>query len=311
MPHELNTAHCLSIAEVERETGISKDTLRIWERRYQFPVPDRDSRGIRYYTQQHKDKLTLIKRLLDQGHKPSRILHLSLAELQSSLSDNLSASPTSLGHTYDYSKALSLVLNGQAHDLQNLMQEQLASLGLQEFVHHWLPPLNDQIGHAWMQSELPLIHEHLYSEQVQNLLRCQLLQLLHHRTNDQKKALLATIAPDTSGLGLVMLEITLTDMGFNCTSLGVSNPLNDLLGYAIQHAFPLVCLSFSMACKRSCVIKAIAQARKTLPESTLLLVGGSAIRGIPRIKGVDYFLHLRDVSRILRDEERWHIHRSN
>jgi hypothetical protein len=29
----------MHIAEVERDTGIGKDTLRVWERRYQFPQP--------------------------------------------------------------------------------------------------------------------------------------------------------------------------------------------------------------------------------------------------------------------------------
>ena len=32
----------LNISAVERETGLSKDVLRIWERRYGFPRPGRD-----------------------------------------------------------------------------------------------------------------------------------------------------------------------------------------------------------------------------------------------------------------------------
>ena len=34
-----------SIAAVERDTGLSKDTLRVWERRYGFPRPARDAAG--------------------------------------------------------------------------------------------------------------------------------------------------------------------------------------------------------------------------------------------------------------------------
>ena len=34
-----------NIAAVERETGLSKDVLRMWERRYGFPVPERDANG--------------------------------------------------------------------------------------------------------------------------------------------------------------------------------------------------------------------------------------------------------------------------
>ncbi|MBZ8144144.1 cobalamin-binding protein, partial [Rubrivivax gelatinosus] len=39
----------LSIAAVERDTGLSKDTLRVWERRYGFPSPARDPQGERAY----------------------------------------------------------------------------------------------------------------------------------------------------------------------------------------------------------------------------------------------------------------------
>ena len=35
----------LPIAAVERETGLAKDTLRVWEKRYGFPQPLRDASG--------------------------------------------------------------------------------------------------------------------------------------------------------------------------------------------------------------------------------------------------------------------------
>jgi len=38
-----------SIAAVERDTGLAKDTLRVWERRYGFPAPARDANGERLY----------------------------------------------------------------------------------------------------------------------------------------------------------------------------------------------------------------------------------------------------------------------
>ena len=58
-----------NISAVERDTGLSKDTLRIWERRYNFPRPLRDEHGDRAYTRGQVEKLRLIKRLLDQVDK--------------------------------------------------------------------------------------------------------------------------------------------------------------------------------------------------------------------------------------------------
>ena len=39
----------LNISAVERETGLSKDVLRMWERRYAFPKPGRDENGERQF----------------------------------------------------------------------------------------------------------------------------------------------------------------------------------------------------------------------------------------------------------------------
>jgi hypothetical protein len=72
----------LSIAAVERDTGLSKDTLRVWERRYGFPNPGRDPLGERAYTLADVEKLRIIKRLLDAGHRPGRVVTQSLEQLQ-------------------------------------------------------------------------------------------------------------------------------------------------------------------------------------------------------------------------------------
>ena len=70
-----------NISAVERETGLSKDVLRMWERRYGFPKPARDENGERQYTLAEIAKLRSIKRLMDVGVRPGKIIGLTLAEL--------------------------------------------------------------------------------------------------------------------------------------------------------------------------------------------------------------------------------------
>src|SRR2546429_6664813 len=65
------------ISAVERETGLAKDTLRVWERRYGFPRPERDSAGDRRYpadrseehTSELQSRLHLVCRLLLEKKK--------------------------------------------------------------------------------------------------------------------------------------------------------------------------------------------------------------------------------------------------
>ena len=71
----------LNISGVERETGLSKDVLRMWERRYGFPKPGRDDNGERQYTLADLGKLRAVKRLMDVGLRPGKIMTLSLVEL--------------------------------------------------------------------------------------------------------------------------------------------------------------------------------------------------------------------------------------
>ena len=67
---------------VEKETGISKYLLRMWERRYTFPRPERDSKGERIYSSQDVEKLKLVKALMENGYRPSKIISLEINELK-------------------------------------------------------------------------------------------------------------------------------------------------------------------------------------------------------------------------------------
>ena len=53
----MSRALMMSIAAVERDTGLSKDTLRIWEKRYGFPLPTRDTQGERCYPMEQVERL--------------------------------------------------------------------------------------------------------------------------------------------------------------------------------------------------------------------------------------------------------------
>ena len=79
----MNIRPALSISAVERETGLGKDTLRVWERRYGFPQPTRDNHGERVYPVEQVDRLRLLKRLIDHGYRPGRLFAASEEEFSS------------------------------------------------------------------------------------------------------------------------------------------------------------------------------------------------------------------------------------
>ncbi len=59
------------IHTVSRLTGIARNTLLAWERRFDFLEPTRQDNGYREYTDQDLSLLQAVKRLVDEGYKIS------------------------------------------------------------------------------------------------------------------------------------------------------------------------------------------------------------------------------------------------
>jgi MerR family transcriptional regulator, light-induced transcriptional regulator len=262
----------LDISAVERETGLSKDVLRIWERRYGFPKPGRDVHGERRYTVPEVARLRAVKRLLDIGMRPGRIVRSSLAEL-----DALALHRTArLGDAVPCAIGDGIVALLRSHDASGLQQE-LASLlmrqGLQRFVLDTMVPLIRTVGETWMRGELHIFEEHLCTEQLQIVLRTA-INAFPRRTG-APRVLLTTLPGEPHGLGLLMVEALLVPEGAQCISLGVQTPLDDVRRAALAHEVDLVALSFSAAFSPRQAGEDLAALRRQLPPAVALWAGGA------------------------------------
>ena len=148
----------LSIAAVERDTGLSKDTLRIWERRYGFPVPKRDATGERAYPLRQVQKLRLVKRLLDGGHRPGKVVPLPTDDLLK-LCEGSPPTPTPSQDLPDVRLLLALLKQHDVYALRQQLTQVHMRLGLSRFLTDVVVPLNTLIGDSWMQGQLEIFEE--------------------------------------------------------------------------------------------------------------------------------------------------------
>ncbi len=63
-----------NIGVVSRMTGIPVATLRVWERRYQFPSAGRTAGGHRLYSEQELARLRWVKSTIDEGMQTSQAI---------------------------------------------------------------------------------------------------------------------------------------------------------------------------------------------------------------------------------------------
>lgn len=259
-----------NIAAVERDTGLSKDTLRAWERRYGFPKPLRGSQAERSYPPEQVHKLHLLKRLLDAGHRPGRVVPLEIGELK-----RLAASaPAAPAGALDLQLWLALLGRHDAYALRNALGQALLQMGLERFVTTLVAPLNVAVGDAWMQGRLQVFEEHLYTECLQTVLRQAIGGLTGAARPDSPRVLLATIPQEPHGLGLLLAETLFSLEGCTCLSLGARVPLADIVAAARSHAAQVVGLSFTASLAPAQVHEALQELRARLPAEVELWAGG-------------------------------------
>jgi methanogenic corrinoid protein MtbC1 len=299
----------LSIAAVERDTGLSKDTLRVWERRYGFPLPQRDHQGERSYPFDQVERLRTIKRLLDAGHRPGRVVSMppeDLGRLAAALGVPPTASEAAVSQTpaVDLQEFMGCIGAHDIEQLRRLLARALSRVGLGHFVLDIVAPLNMLVGEAWMQGHLEVFQEHLYTESVQVVLR----NALHHLPAagaGRPCVLLATVSGEPHGLGLLMAEAMLSLEGCHCESLGVQTPIWDIVRAATALDSEIVALSFTGCTNPNHVADGLLELRTKLPRAIDLWVGGSApVLQRRTIEGVHVLPTLECVSAALAD---WHL----
>jgi DNA-binding transcriptional MerR regulator/methylmalonyl-CoA mutase cobalamin-binding subunit len=263
----------LSIAAVERDTGLSKDTLRVWERRYGFPNPERDHFGERIYSIDQVDRLRAIRRLMDVGYRPGKIIGLSLEDLQALAESVPQAAPiASEDQVADLDQLMNVLKSHEIEDLRRQLSQRVLRLGLARFVTELVAPLTEKVGDTWARGQLEIYEEHLFTESMQVVLRNAISTI--PQPGNRPRVLLTTFPSEPHGMGLLMVEALLALEGCRCFSLGVQTPVWDIVLAAQAQDIDLVVLSFSPVMNPTLVVDGLTELRAKLPKSVEIWAGG-------------------------------------
>ena len=289
-----------TIGEVERETGIPKETLRVWERRYDFPNPGRDANGERIYTAEQRARLQLIKRLIDHGYRPGKIVNLGAGELQALVQAVVRKSAVAAPNADDplLADCMAMIGEHRVHELRQAMMQAQLRLGLRVFVTDLVAPLTTLVGDAWESGKLAIFAEHLYAETLQSVMRAAIFTASQQidRELASPRILLTTVPMERHGLGLLMAEALFALEGASCISLGVQTPLPDIVTAARAHRADIVALSFSSVVSPRSALENIAQLRERLDGAAEIWAGGACAAQLMRQLGPECVLDLEGIA---------------
>ena len=197
------------IGVVERDTGIGRDTLRIWERRYGFPDPQRNDKGERLYAEWELRRLQRIRRLLDQGLRPGKLVSMDEASLDALEADMQLQVSGSVDKNIE--EIIDAITSEDASKVEQLLRVQLEQDGMKAFILHLVSPLITRVGELWMIGQLQIYQEHYLSQQLIRFLNSEISKL--QSSAMKPRVLLATLPGEEHTLGLLMVAAMLSDHG--------------------------------------------------------------------------------------------------
>lgn len=277
----------LSIGAVSKATGIPSETLRTWERRYQYPRPVRSPKGQRLYAPETVEALNLVTQGLDSGHKPRQLLGRSVGELKDLLGISDEPLPRIIEPPDMASQEPILSWVRAARELDGeTLEEGFRSawyrLGAVEFLTQRVYPFLIAVGNAWARGELTVLHEHFTSERLRDFL-AGIWRPLNSNARGPN-LVLACLPGEQHCLGLHMTAVLAVISGFRLVFLGANTPLESIAEASVQSDALAVLISVSQATVPATCAEQLRTLDALLPPHTRLILGGagSPAQSVPR-----------------------------
>jgi len=266
-----------TIRVVSRLTGISVDTLRVWERRYGFPRPSRRAgSNRRLYAVEDVERLRWVARALQQGYRAGDVIRKRVEDLRGLLAEGEGAAPMPHEGSLRAASVGQLVEQLARDDLravEGALRQSAAALGPRRFVTEVAHPLAVAVGDAWSAGTLEVRQEHALTQVLRTQLRSMLAPYLDLEA--RPVVLLTTLPGEPHDLGLEMVALYLSVSSAKPRLLGASTPPGEIVEAARALDADVVGLTITAAAPPS-VRGEVLELVRNLPRRIPLWIGGPA-----------------------------------
>lgn len=283
----------LTIQQLSQELNIGVDTLRVWERRFGFPIPERDARGHRLYAPAQIDHLRIIKKLQNLGHRPKKLFALSAEERLALLDQQVGLQP----NDYNHQELHHLVKAVAAAHVEQELRTQLQKRGIEAFVLEVAAPLIGVMDQGWLSGTLSIAREHILSDCLTTILKELLIPL-----QDAPKIVFLTLSGERHKLGLLLSAALFHRQGLDCHLVLEELPVAEAITMVELVAADAVALSFSLHTTPRQAKKNLVSLRKTLPNHISIIAGGAALRDGLHLPGISVCTDLKQIRLLCRRE---------
>jgi MerR family transcriptional regulator, light-induced transcriptional regulator len=263
-----------SIRAVAEATGLTVETLRAWERRYQVIAPKRGAGGHRLYTAHDVSRLRRLQETTARGHAIGKIAHLSNDALSRLLSEH-PASDDDIAARAIVERILAAVSKYRLAECDQGMAMAFALMSPFQAVRSVLAPALREVGERWHRGEMSIAQERIAS----NCARRQLIALLHTFNSVAKGAavVFATLSGERHELGILMYATIAASLRVRTFYLGADLPAEEVARCAVKIAAMAVAISLVNHDQLETTLAQLHSLREQLPDEVEIWLGGPAL----------------------------------
>lgn len=262
------TSH-FPIRAVARMTGLSVDTLRAWERRYDAVAPRRDDRG-RVYSAADVERLQQLAALVDRGHAIGRIAGLSAAALNK-LRTPAPPQHASTDPVVDLEPIRDAIRHYDLAAIEDLLTRHAVVLPASALIFAVVLPMLRDVGDRWAAGNVRPAQEHLVSAAIRNVLGGILRGV--PRLPRSRTLVLATPSGERHELALLCAAVLAAMQGVHVVYLGPDLPGTDIAHAATATGAEIVLIGSTVS---EAIDSAELRHLRRLPARIQLWAGGPA-----------------------------------
>lgn len=267
------------IAVVAERTGLSRDVLRAWERRYSAVDPSRTAGGQRLYSDDDIERFKLLAAATSHGRSISLVAGYSTTQLAQLIAEDDAALPAATAvesssrvrDAVDAALSAARALDGDR--LDTILRRALGGLGIATFLEEVVPLLMHEVGHAWIAGTMTIAQEHLASATSISIV----LDAFRALRPEAKapRLLAATPAGEVHSVGAALAAGMAALDGWAVTYLGPNLPAEEWAEAARSIEAQVVAVSVVAPADPALVVEELRVLRAALPPSVTVAVGGS------------------------------------
>lgn len=239
MSHMSTISHTpvYNLSAVLKETGLSADVLRAWERRYELPKPQRTPGGHRLYSQYDVETLKWLRARQAEGLSISRAVDLWKEQVRSGRDPLAEIAPAALGDAAPIqvendridnlrSRWLSACLSFDAGRAEEIINQAFAMYSVETVCFEILQKGIYNIGQRWYEGKASVQQEHFATALAVRRIES-LITTMPNPTRAQS-ILVGCPFGEWHSFPVLLLTLLLRRRGFKVIYIGANVPLEQL-----------------------------------------------------------------------------------